>query len=358
MEAGARPGEEAMKPRILGLAASLWLGMAGGAYAVETLTAGAADVGSGPHYVISAVARAASANDIANVQVSEGQALTRVLLAVARRDFDMGVVPQVAHFLMGRGLAMYQSLGKEQGAQLADNVRYIVGFSAGVYHAITYEDSGITDWRDLKGRSVFVGAPTGGAALQVQQMIHLITGYEPDKDYQAVKLDWGSDLQALLDRKVDIIIRPGDTPAAFMDRITASGKVRLIGVPRAVYDSPAFGKFAALPGTQADKIPEGTYDPAKVTFVNSFEGGAHNVAVALAVAVHKDVDEELVYKITKAFITDLPRVANGTPWGKGLQLAKATYGMTAIAGLKLHPGAARAWAEAGYDLPDFVLVNR
>lgn len=347
-----------MRIKSLGIAASLCWALSGGAVASETLTAATADVGSGPHYVISSVARAASANGVANIQVTEGQALTRVLLAVAKRDFDMGVVPQVANFLLARGLAMYQEVGKEQGAELAANVRAIVGFSAGVYHAITYEDSGIQDWNDLKGRIVFVGAPTGGAALQVQQMIKLITGYEPGTDYEAVKLDWGGDLQAMLDRKVDIIIRPGDIPAAYMDRLTASGKVRLIGVPRAVFESEAFVRFAASPGTQADMIPDGTYDPAKVTTVNAFDGGVHSVAIALAVAVNKNVDEELVYRITRAFIAGLPETETGAPWAKGLQLGKATYGMTPVGGLKLHAGAVRAWTEAGHAVPDHVREDR
>ena len=335
-----------MKSMLAAVSAALVIGS--GAFAQETLSSATADVGSSPHVVMTSIATVAEKAGLANVQVQEGQALTRVQLAVAKGELDLGTIPQITVFLMGKSLAMFKDLGAEQGAELVGNLKAITGFQAGVYHPMVFADSGIESWEDLKGKRVFVGAPTGGAAPQVQQMIKLITGYVPGDDYEAIKLDWGAGVQAMLDGKIDVFIRPGVVPAPYMDRLTSAGKIRILGVPQDIYESEGFTKFSRAPGTVKAQIDAAAYDADKVEV--AYNG--NTLGIGLALVANADLDEGLVYELTKAHIANLEALNASTVWAPSMQLEAATYGLSPAVGLKMHPGAIKAWQEAGVELPD------
>ena len=334
---------------ISGLAAATAVVCAGAvAQAEDTLSAATADVGSAPHFVMTSVAGAADRAGLANVQVQEGQALTRVQLAVSRGELDIGTIPIVTTFLMRNGLAMFSELGAAEGAALSDNLTAITGFSAGVYHAMTFADSGIEDWDDIKGRRVFIGAPTGGAAVQVQQMIRLITGYEPGTDYEPVQLDWGAGVQGMLDGTIDVVVRPGTLPAGYIDRLTSAGPIRLLGVPDDVAETETFMRFSNAPGTLPAAISGDIYDADLVDVTN----GGTTMAIALAVVANAELDEDLIYGITSAYIDGLEEAMTANPWAANLGLQDGVFGLTPVANLRLHPGALRAWEEAGITIPD------
>ena len=71
--------------------------------------------------------------------------------------------------------------------------------------------------------------------------------------------------------------------------------------------------------------------------------------------VRKDMDEELAYQLTKAYLDNLDTVKAKAPFMPTVWLGDvdpALTGMCGAVGLTYHPGAARAWEEAGYTLPD------
>ena len=335
--------------RMSGLVAAIAVVCSGTiAHAQDTLSAATADVGSAPHFVMTSIAAAADQAGLANVQVQEGQALTRVQLAVSRGELDIGTIPVVTTFLMRNGLAMFSELGAEQGAALSDNLRAITGFSAGVYHAMTFADSGVEDWDDIQGRRVFIGAPTGGAAVQVQQMIRLITGYEPGTDYEPVQLDWGAGVQGMLDGTIDVVIRPGTLPAGYVDRLTSAGPIRLLGVPADVAATEDFTRFSNAPGTLPAVISDDVYDADLVEVTHS----GTTMAIGLAVVANADLDDDLIYGITSAYIAALDDTMATAPWASNLGLQEGVFGLTPVANLRLHAGALRAWEEVGITIPD------
>lgn len=327
--------------------------MAGPLAAQETLTAGTAEVGSAPHYVISAFAKVASDKGLANIQVQEGMDLTVVLKQVGQGDKDMGIVPLLPYFLMTKGLAMFKQLGPEKGAELAANIQTLGNFNTGYFNFITFADSGIRDWSDLKGKRVFIGAPGAGAAVQAQRLIQMAAGLKPNDDYEPIVLNWGAGVQALLDGKVDAIVRPGQAPAPYINRLTAAGKVLIIGIPEATIAGEAFKKYTGAPGVMRGEINGSVYDPAEVEIVNAVNGNAVTVAIPLATVVRADMEEELAYGLTKGFIDSLPEIESGVNWAKSLLLSEGTFGLAPPVGLKMHPGAVRAWEEAGVTIPGF-----
>lgn len=67
------------------------------------------------------------------------------------------------------------------------------------------------------------------------------------------------------------------------------------------------------------------------------------------------MDEELAYQLTKTFIEGLDAIQARTPSMPNGWLGKTDLSFTGMCGvnpLRYHPGAVRAWEEAGYELPD------
>ena len=68
--------------------------------------------------------------------------------------------------------------------------------------------------------------------------------------------------------------------------------------------------------------------------------------------VHKDMDEELVYKLVTAYVGSLDALKAKAPFGNTVNYDNPALGMCGKNPMKYHKGAVRAWEDAGYDIPD------
>ena len=66
--------------------------------------------------------------------------------------------------------------------------------------------------------------------------------------------------------------------------------------------------------------------------------------------VHKDMDEQLVYDLVTAYVATLDELKAKAPYGDTVGFDIPMQGMCGANPLKYHPGAARAWKDAGYDI--------
>ena len=142
-----------------------------------------------------------------NLQVNEGQSLTRSALKLGQGKIDLSVVPPVMVPWMHKGTKFYK---KNPGAakKAIDNIRLILAYGSGVRHYMVWEDSGIKTFADLKGKRVFVGPPRGGASPVAIQAIKLNSGLVNKKDYKEIRMPWNAGIQAMADGKLDAFVRP------------------------------------------------------------------------------------------------------------------------------------------------------
>ena len=94
------------------------------------------------------------------IRVNVDQTLTRAALKVATGSIDMAATPAGAYDKMKKGVGPYKKL-KEQAVEASGNIRALFAFLGGHYHPMTYADSGITEWTDIKGKRVFVARRQG-----------------------------------------------------------------------------------------------------------------------------------------------------------------------------------------------------
>jgi len=325
---------------------TLTVGMVAGAMAFATSTVSAqgilkgdtGGVGSVNHTFMIIMSTVLQKKIGVNLQVNEGQTLTKSALKLGQGKIDVSVVPPVMVPWMHKGTRFYKK-NPGPAKKAINNIRLIMAYGSGVRHYMVWANSGIKTWADLKGKRVFVGPPRGGASPVAIQSIKLNSGLVNKKDYKEIRMPWNAGIQAMSDGKLDVFVRPAGIGAASIDQLGAKRKFRLLAVNP---NAPGMKKFVAGGGRQLMTIPAGTYnnqiDNNKDVITDGFR---HQLAV------RKDMSDDLVYRITKAIFDNLPDMQKSA-----VTLRDVSLNDPFTAGnIPLHPGAIRFYKEAGKKIP-------
>ena len=194
------------------------------------------------------LAEVAALNKIATIQRSCGKTLTKTMRQVAEGKADISASPFILNFLMAKGLGPYSALGKEKGAKLADNLRLLYAYDIAMYYFVSFGIKGIDSWDKLKGKTVFNGPPRGGALTTARAIIREMTGMSEGKGYTGKQVVWGSANSLFLDGGVDAAVRPGNNPPSWIAIYEAAGKLNIVSMPKAKFNTKKFQKFANGPG--------------------------------------------------------------------------------------------------------------
>jgi TRAP transporter TAXI family solute receptor len=216
-------------------------------------------------------------------------------------------------------------------------------------------DPSVKTVADLKGKPIAIGLKTqthwGGFAYTLLKEGYGITEENtrieflgPAKGIDTL-LD-GRVVAALVQMNVDAMLREV-VPGSILTRVAASGKQwRYLDIPREVVEK--VNRQTGSPFIPLE-FPPNTLpnQPQKLQWFA-------DVGVR---AVHPDFPEELAYEVTKAFIQHGPKagqfVALGKTWNKETMVRPF-----ADAPNKVHPGARRAFEEAGLWPPEKVLGKK
>lgn len=301
-------------------------------------TAGAGDP---VHTMFVAFANQAGKADV-QIQVNAGQTLTKSMLKGAKGEIDFfSSVPSLVPLMAGKK-RMYENV--ENAPELAKNLRAIVGFKAGAYHPVTLAGSGIESWDDIKGKTVFTGPPAGSASATSEALIKIITGLEPKKDYDAVRLSWGEGYTALADGKIDMMVRPAEVGSANIERYGLSGEFRILSIPDDIVEGEAMQNLFGRPGRGMLKFDGGLYKGQ----LNQSEITA--LSFTQFVGTHAGVSDDIVYAATKSFWENIEEV-HATAFF--LQAVTSDSAFTSV-NVPLHPGAAKYYEEAGIEIPEAI----
>ena len=166
-----------------------------------------------------------------------------------------------------------------------DNIMAISSLYPETVQIVTTAKSGIKSIEDLKGKKVSVGAPGSGAYINAMQILE-IHGLS-EKDIKGQNLSFDESTEG---------IQAGNIDAAFITAGTPTGAVEALSVQNDLMVLPiADDKIKALvkkyPYYAEDTIPSGTY---------KIKSDVKTVAVKAMLVVTKDLDEDLVYEMTKA----------------------------------------------------------
>jgi len=271
-------------------------------------------------------------------------AATKHVIELAKGKLDFAMSSPTVHFFLKKGKAMYQKVGNH--AELAETQRLVMWFPYGSYHWITYEDSGIKSFADMKGKKVFLGPPGGGAWAAASAWLKHAGGLDVKAgDVENVKASWSSAFQGFQDRQFDVYVNGGIAPFPQVEQLALTNKIRLIGMSKEEFEAnDAIQKYLkGLPGREVGILAPGIYGDNVSMDQDIYTGGA-----VVGIVTRADMSDEQIYKITKAFWENLDAARASTPWLEDINLDYAVQ----EGGMPLHPGAQRYYEEIGVVIPD------
>lgn len=192
-----------------------------------------------------------------SIQVNDSQTLTRSALKLGNGKLEVMPLPTLVAEFLQTGSKMYEKKFKKEAIQASKNVRSILGWMAVYIHAVVWEHSGIKSWPDIKGKRIYLGPASGGAAVNAASLIRALTGYEPETDYEAIKMPWGAGMQAMLDGKIDVFFSPTGLGSASIEQLGLKSKFRILDAKTG--DAEGFENFIKPAHRFMVEIPPETY---------------------------------------------------------------------------------------------------
>ncbi len=196
----------------------------------------------------------------------------------------------------------------------------------GVYQIAVRENSNIKSLQDLKGKRVSLG-PQGGLGVELSDYVFKAAGFSIS-DVKATFLSYEESTTMMDDGNLDAVIIQTALPNPALSQLQASGKhFDVISLPEDIIqkvttEHPYFSPFT---------IPASMYNTATdIMTLNST-----NMAI-----IDRNLPDEVVYQILKAFMTDIDKIRASHPSAKTFTLEHA-WEMP----IPLHPGAERYYRE-------------
>ena len=194
------------------------------------------------------------------------------------------------------------------------------------------KDGNIKTVADLKGKKVSVGPPGSGTEVSARQILGVFgLDYKTRKDFEPRYISFAETADQFKDRLIDAGYAVLGVPNAALQDITAVVPIRLLEIDDAMLEKIR----AKYPYYSRLVIPGGSYkgqdDPVKTITLK---------AILLA---RSDLDESLVYNLTKTLYENAAEVAGGHALGKHINLQTAMEGIA----IPFHPGAMRYFKERG-----------
>jgi len=277
-----------------------------------------------------------------SLQAVLSQTLTKSILKVAAGQIDLAVAPPLAYRAMTRGVGPYKDMS-EDAIELSQNVRSLFGFPGGTFHAITWADSGITEFSDLRDKRVFIGPPAGAANAMITNMVQLAGGgLVVDEDYDPVRAPWGAGQQSFQDGQFDVFITAVAVGSQSVNELSLQREIRILNVGEEAIAAPEWAATMKKLALNTVTIPAGTYAGQ----VNG-DQDLTTVSTVMMMAAHKDLPEDVAYRLTRAYWENLPEMKASNAL---MRVIDETDFFTGIAA-PLHPGALRYYQERSADIP-------
>lgn len=189
-------------------------------------------------------------------------------------------------------------------------------------------NAGIETVADLKGKAVSIGAPGSGVESNAKQI--LAAAGLTTEDIKVQNLDFAESANAIKDKAIVAAFITAGAPTTAVTELATSNDIKVLSLDEATIQSLCENYSYYTPYT----ISADVYGAAEDT---------NTVAVKATIVVKADLDEELVYNLTKGLFENLDAVAEAHAKGAEMSLKGAVEGVS----VPLHPGAAKYYQEQG-----------
>ena len=240
-------------------------------------------------------------------------------------NYQLGTVQSDVMAYAWEGTRSFEKEGK------IDSFRTVAGLYAESVQLVTM-DPAIKSVKDLKGKSVSIGAPGSGVYFNAVDV--LTAAGLTEEDIKAQYQSFADSADALKDGKIDAAFIVAGAPTPAITELCTTNSAYLVPIDGEVADK----LMEACPFYTVFEIPAGTY-----------AGQTENVktvTVKATLIVSASASEEDVYKLTAAIFDNADAIAAENAKGAELSIENATSGMM----VPFHAGAAKYFAEKGVEV--------
>lgn len=244
-------------------------------------------------------------------------------------DLEMGIA------FAGDAYLAYNGLGAFADGGPYDQIRGVGFLYSAVSQIVTLQSSGITSLADLAGKQMAVGGAGSGTQLTLERLLTTLGIYDSITPVFVAGTNASSQLK---DRQVDAYHALFGVPNAAVTDTSSTADIVILS---SYDDAAAAGFFDEYPFYTRYVIPAGSFRGVDEDVVTFRDAGLWVVSA--------DMDEDLVYEMTKAIYSEagLEHMLAVTAVAKEMGLDNAVVGIA----IPMHPGAARFWTEMGVALP-------
>jgi TRAP transporter TAXI family solute receptor len=244
--------------------------------------------------------------------------------AIASGALESGFAQSDVAYWAYTGTGIYEGEGK------IENLRGIANLYPESIHIVARMESGIESVRDLRGKRVSLDEPGSGTLVDARIILDAFGLSENDLTPSYVKPHQAS---AMMDEgQLDAFVIVAGYPTGSVLELCASAGCELVPIHGPEVDA----LLERYPFFAKDTIPAHTYPGV---------GETETLSVGAQWLVGAEVDEDLVYGITRALWHDNARklLDDGHSKGRAITLETALDGIA----VPLHPGAERYYREIG-----------
>ena len=204
-----------------------------------------------------------------------------------------------------------------------------------VYQIVANANTGAKNVEDLRGMTMAVG-PAGSGTVGLTEKVLAAAGLDIDSDIKRQSDSFGDASTKMQDGHIDAAANVLAVPAASIIEMATVMDIAYVDISDEILETIQ----ADEPYFVRKVIPAGTY--------RDQDEDINTITCKAALYCHADLDEEVVYQITKAMYETGDQVAAAHATGAEIQLEGALEGITT----PIHPGAARYYEEMGIDVPN------
>jgi len=198
-----------------------------------------------------------------------------------------------------------------------------------IYHLVTLRND-IKSFEDLKGKTFCPGNPGGIETIDLINMLKAYDNLNMD-DIKIQQVGYSVGVQRMKDGLLDAMMMFTGAPGSTITELSSLHNVNFVPIEEEKANKIHEISNFIVPAI----IPAGTY--------KGQEKEVPTVAVRSMVVISSDVDDELVYKMTKALFENLDVIVATHKRGESIKLETALEGMS----IPLHPGAEKYYKEVG-----------
>ncbi|WP_217701535.1 TAXI family TRAP transporter solute-binding subunit [Thalassospira lucentensis] len=193
-------------------------------------------------------------------------------------------------------------------------------------HFVTSRESGVTDFAGLEGKTILLGKGSFGAR-EGEKYLKL---FGLDDKVKLADAELSNAVAALKNGQIDGFVTAGSWPAPNVIEAAAGTDVNILSL-----------SDDQLALTKRDKtvIPAGTY--------NGQDKDITTASLSVVAFATTQMDDDTAYELTKAFWEQKAKMGESSSWWNGVDPEM----LGNIPG-KIHPGALRYYAEAGFPVRD------